>query len=98
MKLYKSDRKVFAVLNETIELCNYSNSDTLQKYKEKLLDKVADRFERIVAETVLKCMEESVSKPDPLCAELDAVTNSTENVIDDAKTVTGSLRTQKKKK
>lgn len=39
MKLYKSDGKIFAELNETIELCDIRMTDSLETYKQELLKK-----------------------------------------------------------
>lgn len=57
MKLYKSDGKIFADLNETIELYDICMTDSLESYKSELLKKTSDRFDRTVAEAALKGME-----------------------------------------
>lgn len=57
MKLYKSDGKIFAELNETIELCDIHMTDSLEIYKKELLKKISDRFDWTVAEAALKGME-----------------------------------------
>lgn len=57
MKLYKSEGKIFAELNETIELCDIHMTDSLETYKEALLKKVSDRFDLTVAEAALRGME-----------------------------------------
>ena len=57
MRIYISDGRVFAVLDETMEICKFDNLDTLQKYKECLLKKISDRFDWIVTEAALKGME-----------------------------------------
>lgn len=57
MKLYKSDGKIFAELNETIELCDIHMTDSLETYKTELLKKISERFDWTVAEAALKGME-----------------------------------------
>lgn len=57
MKIYKSDGKIFAELNETIELCDAHMTDSLETYKAELLKKISDRFDWTVAEAALRGME-----------------------------------------
>lgn len=57
MRLYKSDGKIFAELDETIELCEFGMSDTLQKYKEELIKKISSQFDWEVMRSALKGME-----------------------------------------
>lgn len=73
MKLYVLKGKVFANFDETIELCDLSGMDTLQKYKEELLKKIADRFDWIVTEAALKGMEETKGKSLPIPKELPKI-------------------------
>lgn len=57
MRIYVSDGKVYAAFDETIEICEYGNLDTLQRYKDDLLEKISKRFDWTVAEAALKGME-----------------------------------------
>ena len=57
MKLYKSDGKIFAELEETIELCDARMTDSLETYKQELLKKISDRFDWTVTEAALRGME-----------------------------------------
>lgn len=57
MKIYKSDGKIFAELNETIELCDFNVTDSLETYKTELLKKISGRFDWTVAEAALRGME-----------------------------------------
>ena len=57
MKLYKSDGKIFAELDETIELCNSDCMDTLEQYKRKLIEKIGNRFDWAVKEARLMGMQ-----------------------------------------
>lgn len=59
MRIYKSDGKIFAELDETIELCDIRFNDSLQTYKEELLKKISDRFDWTVAEAALRGMEKN---------------------------------------
>lgn len=54
MRLYKSDGKIFAELDETIELCETSFDDSLQKYKDALIKKISQRFDWAVTEAALR--------------------------------------------
>ena len=54
MRLYKSDGKIFAELEETMELCDIHMTDSLETYKEALLKKVSDMFDWTVTEAALK--------------------------------------------
>ena len=54
MKIRKKDGKIFAELNETIELCDYGMNDTLETYKELLLEKISRRFDEVVKKSVLR--------------------------------------------
>lgn len=57
MRIYKSDGKAFAELDETIELCDSSPADSLQTYKEALLERISKRFDWTVADAALRGME-----------------------------------------
>lgn len=57
MRIYVSDGKVFAELDETIEVCKFVQHDTLQKYKDDILEKISKRFDWTVTEAALKGME-----------------------------------------
>lgn len=45
MRIYKEDGKIFAKLNETLEICDCNMNDALQTCKEALLKKISKRFD-----------------------------------------------------
>lgn len=57
MRIYKSDRKVFITFDETIEVCRHDQLDTLQRYKDALMEKISQLFDRTVTEAAFKGME-----------------------------------------
>ncbi|MCH5261618.1 MAG: hypothetical protein J1F42_01770 [Lachnospiraceae bacterium] len=63
MRIYISDGRVYVELDETIEICRFNNCDTLQRYKEELLEKISKRFDLTVAEAALRGMETPVENP-----------------------------------
>lgn len=59
MILYVSDGRVFAKFDEIIDLCDFNNAGTMQKYKEELLKKISYRFDWTVTEAAFRGMEET---------------------------------------
>lgn len=62
MRIYKENGKVIAELNESMEICDSNVDDTLQTYKEALLERISRRFDYITTEAALKSMKESKQK------------------------------------
>lgn len=58
MRIYKENGKVFVELNETLEICDSTVNDTLQTYKEALLNRISRRFDTIITNTVLESMKQ----------------------------------------
>lgn len=56
MRIYKENGKIFAELNETLEICDSNMNGTLQTYKEALLDRISKRFDQLVTEEALESM------------------------------------------
>jgi len=69
MRLYESGGKIFVGLDETIKLCTHRETDTIQEYREELLRKVGDLFDKTVAEAALKGMESKQIMPEKEPAE-----------------------------
>lgn len=92
MRLYISDRKVFITFDETIEVCRHDQLDTLQRYKDALMEKISQLFDRTVTEAAFKGMEtptENTQKHDESTAtsleEAETVSNQDEGEADRTK-------------
>ena len=91
MRIYISDGRVFADFNETIEICKNDSLDTLQTYKNLLLEKISKRFDWTVTEAALKGMEQAepeksdgitemiFEQPETLSKQSETVSESSES-------------------
>ena len=87
MRIYVSDGNVFTELDETIEVCKFNQLDTLQKYKDDLLDKISKIFDRTVAEAALKGMETRTERSEKRDEITKTLSKQPETVLEPQETV-----------
>ena len=86
MRIYVSDGKVYTALDETIEVCKSEyHLDTLQKYKDALIEKISMIFDWTVTEAALKGME--------IPAEPEKYDEITETISEQPKSVSAQQET-----
>lgn len=93
MRIYISDGRVYADFDETIEVCkSEKHLDTLQKYKDALIEKISNIFDWTVTEAALKGMETASQKPAKRNEDAEAVSKHSQNVSEPQKTETNQLQ------
>lgn len=89
MRIYISDKKMFASFEEPIAIDRFDQLTTLQGYKDKLLDRISTLFDQTVMEAVLKETETSAEnhekhdeQPKTLSEQPETVPKQPETVLE----------------